>query len=120
MNDITGHANRAAGSSVGRRTSMALLRVVLPVFASLSTAATLGACSAGTTARMPGGHCDAAAARTLVGNPRPTDGDAKHRTGATTVRQIAPGQPVTHDYREGRVTVETDPASGRVVGATCG
>ncbi|MBY5775412.1 hypothetical protein HFN63_36410 [Rhizobium leguminosarum] len=36
------------------------------------------------------------------------------------MRQIAPGQPVTHDYREGRVTVETDPASGRVVGATCG
>lgn len=36
------------------------------------------------------------------------------------MRQIAPGQPVTHDYRDNRVTLETDPASGRVLRATCG
>ncbi|WP_425965306.1 hypothetical protein [Rhizobium nepotum] len=33
---------------------------------------------------------------------------------------MAPGQPVTHDYKGGRVTVETNPASGCVVGAICG
>lgn len=29
------------------------------------------------------------------------------------------GQPVTHDYRENRLNLETD-ASGNVVAATCG
>ncbi|WP_425312199.1 I78 family peptidase inhibitor [Pseudorhizobium halotolerans] len=42
------------------------------------------------------------------------------RTGAKTVRQIQPGDMVTQDFREDRVTIETDPASGRVTRATCG
>lgn len=41
-------------------------------------------------------------------------------SGAKTVRQIRLGDMVTQDFREDRVTIETDPASGRVVGATCG
>ena len=41
-------------------------------------------------------------------------------TGANIVRQIAPGQPVQQDYTDARVTIETDPASGRVVRAYCG
>ncbi|TAZ66459.1 hypothetical protein ELH42_37240 [Rhizobium ruizarguesonis] len=65
-------------------------------------------------------QCDAAAAQTLIGKPQPTDEEARRVTGATTARQIAPGQPVTHDYRAARVTVETDCASGRVVRAACG
>ncbi|MCJ8520998.1 I78 family peptidase inhibitor [Rhizobium tarimense] len=41
-------------------------------------------------------------------------------TNSRTVRQIEPGQPVTQDFREDRVTIETDPVSGRVVSARCG
>ena len=66
------------------------------------------------------GVCDASAAQHLVGEVKPTDADAMRLTGATIVRQIAPGDPVTHDLRQNRVTVETDPVSGRVVGATYG
>jgi hypothetical protein len=91
---------------------------VKPVLILLSTIPALVACSA--VSQVSSGRCDPAAARALVGHPRPTDKEAKQRTGATMVRQIAPGQPVTHDYRDNRVTLETDPASGRVVGATCG
>lgn len=74
----------------------------------------------GTTPGMPGGQCNSATARKLVGKPKPTDEDGKYQTGATIVRQIVPGQPVTQDYRDDRVTIEAEPASGRVVGATCG
>lgn len=36
------------------------------------------------------------------------------------VRMVAPGQPVTMDYREERVTVTVDPATKKVVQASCG
>ncbi|MBB4440022.1 MULTISPECIES: I78 family peptidase inhibitor [Rhizobium] len=80
----------------------------------------LVACSAGTTSEVKSGRCDAAAAQTLIGKPKPTDEEARRTTGATIARQIAPDQPVTHDYRADRITIETDPASGRVLRATCG
>ncbi|MET3649031.1 I78 family peptidase inhibitor [Phyllobacterium ifriqiyense] len=66
------------------------------------------------------GLCKADAARELLGKPRPTNAEAMRLTNSKLVRQIEPGQMVTHDYRQERVTIETDPASGRVVGATCG
>lgn len=91
---------------------------VTAILVFLGTVPALVACSAGS--EVPRGRCDPVAARALVGNAKPTDAEAKQRTGATIVRQIAPGQPVTHDYRDNRVTLESDPASGRVVGATCG
>ncbi|NKL67237.1 I78 family peptidase inhibitor (plasmid) [Rhizobium beringeri] len=86
----------------------------------LGAVAALVACSAGTTAQVTSGRCDAAAAQTLIGRPKPTDEEARRITGAIIARQIAPGQPVTHDYRPDRVTLETDSASGRVVRASCG
>lgn len=93
-------------------------------FAPAITAAALMAltgCTMGQTAQAPVyGTCSASAAQGLVGQVKPTNADAMRLTGATIVRQIAPGDPVTHDLRHNRVTVETDPASGRVVGATCG
>ncbi|AVH45360.1 I78 family peptidase inhibitor [Agrobacterium tumefaciens] len=91
---------------------------VTPILVFLSTVPALVACSAGY--EVPSGRCDPVSARALVGKPKPTDEEAQRRTGATIVRHIAPGQTVTHDYRENRVTLETDPTSGRVVGATCG
>jgi hypothetical protein len=91
---------------------------VTPILVFLSTVPALVACSAGP--EVPSGRCDPVAARALVGKPKRTDEAAKQGTGATIVRQIAPGQPVTHDYRDNRVTLETDPTSGLVVEATCG
>ncbi|WP_246333033.1 I78 family peptidase inhibitor [Aureimonas mangrovi] len=64
--------------------------------------------------------CDRAAAERLVGQARPTDDAARTATGASTVRQIGPGDPVTRDFRVDRVTIETDPATGRVTAASCG
>jgi hypothetical protein len=93
---------------------------VLNVLVFVSAVPALVACSAGTTSKVTSGRCDAAAAQTLIGKSKPTDEEARRITGATIARQIAPGQPVTHDYRAARVTLETDSASGRVVRATCG
>ena len=83
--------------------------------------AVLTGCTTGQTAPAPpSGVCDAVAAQRLVGELKPTDAAAMRLTGSTMVRQIAPGDPVTHDLRTNRVTIATDPASGRVVEATCG
>lgn len=41
------------------------------------------------------------------------------RTGARTIRVIAPGDAVTMDYRTDRLNIETD-AAGRVVRIKCG
>lgn len=71
-------------------------------------------------ARVQPGVCDPAAAESLAGRDAISDEEAKERTGATAVRQIAPGDPVTMDFREERVTIETDPASGKIVRASCG
>ena len=81
----------------------------------------LAGCTTGRTAQPPAsGICDATAAQRLVGESKPADADAARLTGAAIVRQIAPGDPVTQDFRDNRVTIETDSASGRVVGARCG
>jgi hypothetical protein len=81
----------------------------------------LTGCTKDQTAQVPAsGVCNASAAQRLAGEVKPTDAAAMRLTGATIVRQIAPGDPVTHDLRNNRVTIETDPASGRVVGARCG
>ena len=78
-------------------------------------------CTTGQSVEAPAsGVCNTAAAQSLIGEAKPADADTMRRTGATIVRHIAPGDPVTHDLRHNRVTIETDPVSGRVVGATCG
>lgn len=89
------------------------------IFAGVALA--LSSCSAdGGTISPAAGPCNGEAAQGLVGKPKPTDVAAMQLTGAKTVRQIAPGDMVTQDFREGRVTIETDPASGFVTRATCG
>lgn len=92
-----------------------------PVIAAAALLALAG-CTASGTAPAPApvsGVCDLDAAQRLVGQNKPTDADAMRLTGATIVRQIGPSDPVTQDLRDNRVTIETDPASGRVVHATC-
>lgn len=66
------------------------------------------------------GTCRSDAAQALAGRDRVSDDQARQLTGATLVRQIAPGQPVTLDYRQERVTIETDPKTGKIVRAFCG
>lgn len=87
-------------------------------------AASLAACQtntgAGADTSATAGFCRADAAEALAGKDLLTDAQAMELTGATMVRQIAPGQPVTMDYRQERVTIETDPATGKIVRAFCG
>lgn len=64
--------------------------------------------------------CRQDAAAALTGKNCISDADARQATGASIVRQIQPGQPVTMDYRRERVTIETDAASGKIVRAYCG
>lgn len=79
-----------------------------------------GCSSNGTSPLLVSERCDAGAAQDLVGRDKLSDAGAERLTGARVVRQIQPGDMVTEDYREDRVTIETDPASGLVVKAACG
>ena len=85
----------------------------------VGTAAIIGACT--TNARDgPATHvCRPEAAAKLVGQAAPDDAQVRERTGAELIRRIAPGDAVTHDLRENRVTITVDPA-GKVVQALCG
>jgi hypothetical protein len=66
------------------------------------------------------GICRPEAASALAGKNRIGDAEARQSTGASLVRQLKPGQPATMDYRRERVTIETDPATGKIVRAACG
>ncbi|GAN15721.1 MULTISPECIES: I78 family peptidase inhibitor [Sphingomonas] len=85
----------------------------------LSMALGLCACASGSAnqhSRVTSCRPDAAA--TLVGQLVPDDSTILRRTGGTTVRRIAPGDPTTKDYRIDRITVTI--ADNRVVAAACG
>ncbi|MCG8274554.1 hypothetical protein MIC97_24185 [Aquamicrobium sp. NLF2-7] len=89
--------------------------------AALAALLALAGCTTGGTAQAPAsGVCDQAATERLAGHAKMTDAEAMRLTGASIVRQIAPGQPVQQDYTDARVTIETSPATGRVVRAYCG
>lgn len=64
--------------------------------------------------------CIADQAAALVGQSNLTEAKIKEKTKAQMVRMVAPGQPVTMDYREERVTVTVNPATKKVVQASCG
>jgi Peptidase inhibitor I78 family len=91
---------------------------LLPLLAACQAESPRPAADAGTPAQQA--RCDRDAAAALAGKPRISDDKARALTGARVVRQIAPGDAVTKDYSEARVTIETDPASGQIVSATCG
>jgi len=89
----------------------------------LASAGTLAACQTGggeADGGTPAPVCRAEAAKALTGMDRLADRQAMRMTGARLVRQIAPGQGVTMDYRPERVTIETDPRTGKIVRAACG
>jgi hypothetical protein len=63
--------------------------------------------------------CRSEAAVKLVGHAAPDDARIRKDTGAELIRRIAPGDAVTHDFRDNRITLTIDPA-GNVVQAKCG
>ena len=90
-------------------------------FAGLTIAFLLIAgCHSESQAATRTGVCNPAAAAALTGKNRISDRRAKRLTGATIVRQIKPGQPVTMDYRQERITIETDNKTRKIVRAFCG
>jgi len=65
-------------------------------------------------------NCVAEQAQKLVGQSGLTDDQIKQKTQSEIVRKVAPGQPMTMDYRTNRVTVTIDPNSKKITQATCG
>lgn len=94
----------------------------LALGATVLTTLGLAACQSPSPA-VPGGPsaaCRPEAAQALTGQNAIGDAEARRLTGASLVRQIQPGQPVTMDYRLERVTIETDSKTGKIVRASCG
>ena len=102
------------------------VRGIFAAAALLSACLLLSACQtqppqpAAESAPANPGLCDRAAAEALAGSKRVSDDEAKRLTGASIVRQIAPNSPVTMDFRQERVTLETDPATDTISRAYCG
>jgi hypothetical protein len=86
----------------------------------LLLAATAGCQMAPAASADQRGLCQRAKAEALAGRDRITDDEARQLTGASLVRQVKPGDGVTMDYREERVTIETDPETGKIIRAYCG
>lgn len=83
----------------------------------------VGGCQSETQHAQAGGEpgmCRPKAAEALTGRDRVSDAEAMQITGASIVRQIKPGQGVTMDYRQERVTIETDPKTNKILRAMCG
>lgn len=62
--------------------------------------------------------CSPKGAAALVGQVAPNDAAILYRTQSRMIRRLAPGDPMTKDYRVERVTVTI--AEGRIVSASCG
>lgn len=65
-------------------------------------------------------ECLAEEAKVLVGQRGLTDAQIKQKTQSEIIRRIAPGQPVTMDYRANRITVTIDPVTKKITQANCG
>ena len=102
------------------RSAAALAATVLALLAAGCQKEKEPEAAATTTPAVESGKCNREAAEALVGKDKITDAEAMQLTGATIVRQIKPGDGVTMDFREERVTVETDPATGKITRAMCG
>lgn len=65
-------------------------------------------------------ECLAEQAKVLLGQTGLTDDQIKQKTQSELIRRVAPGQPVTMDYRTNRITVTIDPVSKKITQASCG
>lgn len=64
--------------------------------------------------------CSPEAAAKLVGQTGLMEYEIKALTQSEVVRMVTPGQAVTMDYRENRITVVIDPQSKLILQASCG
>jgi hypothetical protein len=81
--------------------------------------AVLSACastSAGDHARASA--CRPGTALALVGRVAPDNAAILYRTHSKIIRRIAPGDAITMDFREERITVTV--SEGRIISASCG
>ena len=65
-------------------------------------------------------NCVPESAAQLVSTTGLSETQIKALTRAEIVRMVAPGQPVTMDYRMNRVTVLVDPKTKIILQASCG
>jgi hypothetical protein len=91
----------------------------------LAAAALLMGCTTMTPEEEPvpehgAGHCQAAGLGDLVGRQRSDalGAEALRRSGAKTLRWIAPGAIITQDLRSDRINIDVD-ARGRVTRLRC-
>lgn len=87
--------------------------------------ATLAACSNQSVNEQTQGtqtmqNCVPESAAQLVSTTGLSETQIKALTRAEIVRMVAPGQPVTMDYRMNRVTVLVDPKTKIILQASCG
>ena len=92
------------------------MKLIVPTL--IGACGLLTACSTTAQGDSTPRACRPEAAAKLIGVAAPDDAQIKQRTGAELVRRIAPGDPVTHDFRENRITIAVD--LGKVVQASCG
>ncbi|GAU82486.1 I78 family peptidase inhibitor [Bosea sp. BIWAKO-01] len=67
----------------------------------------------------PPSPCSPEGAKGLAGQIGKSDAEVLRATGASVVRRLSPGSPMTMDYRRERVTIEVD-GSGKILRALCG
>lgn len=65
-------------------------------------------------------NCIPESAETLIGKSKLSDQDIQQISHAQIVRRVQPGQAVTMDFREDRITVMIDPISNKITQASCG
>ena len=96
-------------------------RIALPLFVLLLSVAACDTIPPPSAGPMPGGGCNAAAIAWAVGRaPTPDVVErARVESGSAVVRVIAPGQPVTQDFRADRLTISTN-ERGAITGLACG
>ena len=79
------------------------------------------ACANSPTTNQPAaGKCVAEAAQALVGSQGLSTAQILQRAGATEVRHLRSNDAATMDYRDMRISVVTDPATQKVIHASCG
>ncbi|WP_081881971.1 I78 family peptidase inhibitor [Bosea sp. LC85] len=67
----------------------------------------------------PPSPCSPEGAKGLAGQIGQSDAEVMRATGASVVRRLSPGSPMTMDYRRERVMIEVD-GHGKVLRAFCG
>lgn len=87
-----------------------------PLAALMLAACTATSQPAATSAPSP---CRPEAAKSLIGASAIDDAGVRRISGASLVRRLTPGAPMTMDFRRERVTLEVDRA-GRILKAFCG